>query len=560
MEIETLQREIEELKDSIGVVSSAIKTHDHDGDNSSYLVDLIKANQSYSITNIHDLSAGTGTANQKFTFKSQQGLWMGNETFASAPFSVNMKGDVVASSITITGGTLKYGKTLFTDSVNAGYWIGSSGIYMGSAADATYLKYTIGTGALDVYGGTITGNVIRTSSGTTRVQMDGSGTYANEISFYYAGNLNGSINSIAGPIFRISNPQDPGLINFYVSGAISLIVGKTGTSCLDFLPMTSATYNLGSSSYYWKQCLLSEVLAFKYENIGYIQHGTNVEFRFPASSTQIDVGGEMVPINDSSLDLGTTLLRWYQLYTDYITCTADIVVGGTVDGVDISAHAVDASAHHSSTSNGLTITPATVTASTGVNPDTDGGAYLGTSSLHWSDLYVSYVRFKSTAGQIYFGSGLAIDFYSDYILSSENWCPAVAGSQSLGTATYYWADVSYKTLTDRGCLGCFDDGVELQDGSKVSDLEAIKSIQKHPTLKTVYGVPRFDYSTMPKAVYSPAPIAEEDIYDEKDENKLLWKKGEKMGEDGAETTALISILIGTVKELDNRIKNLEKNL
>jgi len=105
MDIETLQREIEELRDSIGAVSSAIKTHDHDGDNSSYLVDLIKANQSYSITNIHDLSAGTGTANEKFTFKSKQGLWMGNESFASAPFSVDMEGNLTSNSLTVTNGT-----------------------------------------------------------------------------------------------------------------------------------------------------------------------------------------------------------------------------------------------------------------------------------------------------------------------------------------------------------------------------------------------------------------------------------------------------------------------
>lgn len=135
---------------------------------------------------------------------------------------------------------------------------------------------------------------------------------------------------------------------------------------------------------------------------------------------------------------------------------------------------------------------------------------------------------------------------------------AQSGTASLGISTNYWNDVSYKTLTDRGCLGWFDEGVELQDGRKVSDVEAIKNVRRHPSLNTVYGVPRLDYSSMPKAVYKPVPIAKKDIYDEK--GKLKYKKGEKIGEDGAETTALISIMFGAIKELAGRVEELEKQL
>lgn len=132
-----------------------------------------------------------------------------------------------------------------------------------------------------------------------------------------------------------------------------------------------------------------------------------------------------------------------------------------------------------------------------------------------------------------------------------------SGVASLGIATNYWNDISYKTLTDRGCLGWFDEGVELVDGRKVSDIEAIKNVRRHPSLKTVYGVPRLDYSSMPKAVYKPVPIAQEDIYEK---GVLRFKKGEKIGEDGAETTALISIMFGAIKELAGRVEELEKKL
>lgn len=183
---------------------------------------------------------------------------------------------------------------------------------------------------------------------------------------------------------------------------------------------------------------------------------------------------------------------------------------------------------------------------------------LGSSSYYWNDLYVKYIRFNSTYGRIYWGADLVMDVYSADVRFGKHVYPTGVANVNLGGATYYWNEVNYKYLTDRGCLGVFDEGVEMPNGSKVSDLEALKLIQKHSTLQTGYGVPRFDYSSMPKAVFKPAPIAEKDIYDERDENRLLFKKGEKMGEDGAELTALTSIMIGAIKELDNRVKILEK--
>jgi hypothetical protein len=159
-----------------------------------------------------------------------------------------------------------------------------------------------------------------------------------------------------------------------------------------------------------------------------------------------------------------------------------------------------------------------------------------------------------------------------------------AGTQNLGDATYYWNDVSYKTLTDRGCLGWFDDGVELQDGRIVSDVEAIKQIRPHPTKKTVYGKPMLDYRTLPKAVYKPAAINGVPLpRDENDEPYLITteeveltdnngkpvldkdgkpitvkKVVKRQAADGAELTSLISIMLGAIKELDAKIVALEQ--
>lgn len=92
-------------------------------------------------------------------------------------------GDAQFNSLTITGGTIKYGKTSFTDSTNAGYFISSSGMYFGSASDAKYLKYTISSGdfvlngnnfAIDLGGtvriGSLLGNYILHDGPNTRIR------------------------------------------------------------------------------------------------------------------------------------------------------------------------------------------------------------------------------------------------------------------------------------------------------------------------------------------------------------------------------------------------------
>ncbi len=64
-------------------------------------------------------------------------------------------------SIVVSGGTIRYGKTSFTDSANSGYYISSSGLYFGSASDATVLKYDIGSGVM-----TYAGNLVNSLGNT----------------------------------------------------------------------------------------------------------------------------------------------------------------------------------------------------------------------------------------------------------------------------------------------------------------------------------------------------------------------------------------------------------
>jgi hypothetical protein len=125
------------------------------------------------------------------------------------------------------------------------------------------------------------------------------------------------------------------------------------------------------------------------------------------------------------------------------------------------------------------------------------------------------------------------------------------GAQDLGTATNYWGDVNYKTLTDRGCLPWCDEGVELMDGAIVTDMEAICQIGKHPTKKTVHGLPMLNYKSFPKKSYRAAD--EDGVTIDRDENDEPV-----VGSDGVEMTMMFGVMIGAFKEAEKRISALEK--
>ncbi len=68
----------------------------------------------------------------------------------SAGWTINDDGTAQFADITLIGGIIKYGKTSFTDTVNAGYIMNSSGVYFGSANDVSYIKYNISTGVFTI--------------------------------------------------------------------------------------------------------------------------------------------------------------------------------------------------------------------------------------------------------------------------------------------------------------------------------------------------------------------------------------------------------------------------
>ncbi len=123
------------------------------------------------IHNEPDLSSGITTANADALFMAgsvdydattMENLYP-NQDMQSYDFITGVQGwkiygDGMAEfyGLDLTGGTIRYQKASFVDDSISGYYIGPEGLYFGSIADITKLKFSIATGTVDLVG-TISG-------------------------------------------------------------------------------------------------------------------------------------------------------------------------------------------------------------------------------------------------------------------------------------------------------------------------------------------------------------------------------------------------------------------
>jgi len=477
--------------------------------------------------------------------------------------------------------------------------------YISSAGDA-YFKGTIA--ASTITGGTITGSVVSSAaSNNNRIEMCNS-SFGESSTIYWVNSSNVAEAYIEWGFSGV----------MLISGATLRLLATTVECDADFIPYGS-DYDLGTNSNRWRYlyateiclsgdcktswpsggvftcsdlstCSLSELGTKSHSDLTSVtasQHHSSVSNGLNITPSSVSTAGVLSGnhLNINCSDAGNKI-------------SGNLAITGTVDGVDISAHDGGAittyhsgtindamhgtrtgipNAHHSSTSDGINITPLSVYLTDGTHKiygpytsmifETSGSSSGGISITPGSSGLTITAGAKLIAGsssyylninQKSYGAHYACGF--DHI---GDIMPESAGIWDLGSSSNYFNDLNYKNLQDRGCLGVFDDGVELQDGRKVSDVDALKNIKKHPSFKTSYGVPRFDYRTMPKAVYSiatdrngkPLPRDKNDIpykIDKKTKKKIK-------AEDGAELSALVSIMIGAIKELEIRLLKVEKS-
>jgi len=193
-------------------------------------------------SNIKGGSLLVGSGDNVLKYDAKYGFWLGNANFASAPFSVSMAGVVVASDLTLVGGIIRYGKTSFADTTNAGYYISSSGFYFGSASDAKYLKYTIGTGALTLHGTSITSPTLTSIQSGSEIAIQG---WQQDMAFTAASNVqvnwvSGTITLLDGTTYNITGA------NTGTMSAITYIYLDIGSSTTVLQTSTTASNAVGS--------------------------------------------------------------------------------------------------------------------------------------------------------------------------------------------------------------------------------------------------------------------------------------------------------------------------
>jgi len=105
------------------------------------------------------VSSPTDIGENAISGQSFDDMWIKNwiKSVNYKPGSTGFKidgitGKIECSDISLSGGTVSYGKTSFTDSTNAGYILSSAGVYVGAASNANYLKYDISGATFTLYG------------------------------------------------------------------------------------------------------------------------------------------------------------------------------------------------------------------------------------------------------------------------------------------------------------------------------------------------------------------------------------------------------------------------
>jgi len=307
------------------------------------------------LTDVRSLQVGYGS---KVLRVDDQGIWLGAEDFASAPFSVDMDGNIVATSLTLASLSgdlddiadgLTYAKTTLNEALGASYAysglntsgeiikgflntqlsakslptdgvrVDSSGIYGRKASVTTFYISNAGDAyfsgdiyASDITGSTITGAVLQTATSGQRVVITGSN---NDVRFYdsagtYQGRIVGSTSGSGSVFITGVNGASIGVgstIYMYATGASAeMILAK------DMLPVGSIRLgDLGSEfTHVWTDILASVTGIY-------------------TGGGQIEVSGGFYPSSDSLYDLGNTTYRWSKIWAD----SADI---GAITGSSIT--------------------------------------------------------------------------------------------------------------------------------------------------------------------------------------------------------------------------------
>lgn len=232
--------------------------------------------------NLREVQIGAGNT----VFRGDKsGIWLGSSKFATAPFSVDMDGNVIASSIVLSGYTTSSDvTTIIGDTVTTSY-VNALSITAGSVA------------AEDITGTTITGKTVRTASSGQRVQMSGS---TNDLRVYDSSG-------------ELRMKLDNDLMQFYnEAGGTSGSIFATDTGSYEYLYISNSTTD--------------GAIVLEIDNTGYfaVTEDANVRMYYSTSSNTWVFEHDIYPETDGVADLGGSSFRWDTVYCYTLSEVSDI--------------------------------------------------------------------------------------------------------------------------------------------------------------------------------------------------------------------------------------------
>lgn len=421
--------------------------------------------------------------------------------------------------------------------------------------------------ALIVNNGTSSGNILELQDNGTAVfaVADGGNITATkttagvnlQFTMFHSNNSNAASHSALVIETGGASGGDP-YINFTVLSATNWSIGIDNSDSDSF---KIATTNVLGSADIISITTAGNIL-YSTANVGgtflFDMYNTNNSNAASAANIRIRTGGSSG--GDASLNFSiTSAVEWSMGLDNSDSDNFKICASNTLGTTDILSIAATGSILHSITVAGGTLQYDVY------NPDNTAGANAGfrsrvggaSSSDPFHEFVIQGVLSwiigidNSDSDKFKISRSNAIGTSDIITASATTFDPVGTGAISSGNASHYWNDISYKTLTDQGCLPWADDGVELQDGRIVSDCEALSSIEKHPTKITIQGLPMLNYKTFPKVSYKKAKVDGEFLPRDENDEPIG-------GHDGVEMTSMFGFMIGAIRELNNRLKLLEK--
>lgn len=250
------------------------------------------------MNSLKEMQVGFGS---KVLRADRRGLWLGGEDPDSAPFSVDMEGNLKATSATLTGFLAEsdVGDMAYEDLVEESK-LGSTIIQGG------YIKSDLIT-ADNIVTGTLTGRTVRTSSGDERVEMN-AGNNRLEVRQEISGTSRLRV-VLSQDAISFNRPDETFSGAIYGVGSQQLAVSLGGSEAFyyttgDFYP-AGASKDLGGNTS-WRNLYLS----------GDISFGG-------------DVRNDVIPSYDDSYDLGSSSRIWNNLYCDNVNAQDIYNTAGT---------------------------------------------------------------------------------------------------------------------------------------------------------------------------------------------------------------------------------------